>query len=194
LQFNLTKRYANGLRVYAEFQPRYGDDNERFTQLLVRPAVGYTLNKRMSVWLGYGWTPSLFPEYNNENRIFQQFLIDDTFPGLTMNNRTRLEQRFIDGAGDTSVRLRHMLRLYKPLDGQNRWGLVASDELFWNLNSTPRGPQSGFDQNRVFLGVSRTLDRHARVEVGYLASFVNPPRNAVDRRFDVLAVTMFFTP
>lgn len=189
-QFNLNKRYSNGVRLFAEIQPRFGDNNERLTQLIVRPAIGYTLNKRMSVWLGYGWTPSTFPEYTNENRIFQQFLVEDSFPSFSMSNRTRLEERFIEGAGASSVRIRHLLRISKPLDSKNQWALVGSNELFWNLNTTPRGPQSGFDQNRIFLGLSKSVAPQTRIEFGYLGSFINPPNHRPDRRFDVLMVAV----
>lgn len=188
--FTFNARYPSGLRLYAEVQPRQGDDYSRFSQLLVRPAVGYHVTPKISAWLGYGWTPSFLPEYNNENRVFQQVLHEDSFRGMGLTNRFRLEERWIEGAGGTSVRVRHQTRISKPLGRERRWAAIAYDELFWNLNSTLRGPQAGYDQNRVYVGAGYNTDRHTRVELGYLASFINPPRGRPDRRLDVLVLTV----
>jgi hypothetical protein len=78
------------------------------------------------------------------------------------------------------------VRLAKSLGATNRWQAVAYDEVFWNLNSTPNGPKSGFDQNRLYLGGAHNFDRHMRVELGYMAVHINPPNNRPNRRLDVL--------
>jgi hypothetical protein len=187
-------RRPDGLRFYGEIQPRFGDNYKEFTQLIVRPAVGYQVGKKTSVWLGYAWTPSYFPADRDESRLFQQLLIEDLSPRFDLINRTRLEERFIGAAGGTSLRLRHQVRAVTPLSRRGRrWTAVASDELFWNLNGTPNGPTSGFDQNRAFLGASYGLSRQTRLEFGYLRADVNPPRNRPDRRLDVLMVTLNHT-
>ncbi|MES2459816.1 MAG: DUF2490 domain-containing protein [Armatimonadota bacterium] len=189
-QFTFNGRYTNGMRIFAEVQPRQGDNFARFSQLIVRPAIGYQVTRKMSLWIGYGWTPSFLPEFNNEHRVFQQMLFEDSYQGVGLTNRTRFEQRSIEGAGGTSLRLRHLIRASQPLDRQQRWAAVASNELFVNLNSTPSGPQSGFDQDRFYLGGAYNVNRHTRLELGYLASFINPPRNRPDRRLDVLLFTV----
>jgi hypothetical protein len=187
LTFNA--RYSNKYRLYVEAQPRLGQHYQRYTQFLFRPAVGYQLNKTVSLWLGYGWTPTFQPTYINENRIFQQVLVENRYPGFDMQNRTRLEQRSIEGAGETAWRIRHQIRVAKPLGTGSRWQAVAYNELFWNLNSTPSGPQSGFDQNRPYVGMGYTINKHTRVELGYLAMFLNPPRNRPNRRLDTLVLS-----
>jgi hypothetical protein len=189
-QFVLNGRYPNGVRFALEAQPRLGDNFQRFSLLLLRPVVGYQVTPKMSLWLGYGWTPSFLPEFNNEHRVFQQMLFEDRYQRVSLINRTRFEQRSIEGAGGTSLRLRHFIRASLPLDSRGRWAAVAFNELFLNLNNTPNGPQSGFDQNRVYLGGAYNVDKHTRLELGYLASFINPPRNRPDRRFDVLMITV----
>ncbi|MFN2447195.1 MAG: DUF2490 domain-containing protein, partial [Vicinamibacterales bacterium] len=47
-------------RWYFEVQGRMRDGVDALDQLLVRPAVGYDLTSRSSVWIGYGYTPG-FP-------------------------------------------------------------------------------------------------------------------------------------
>lgn len=189
-QITFNKRFTSGVRLFAEVQPRLGENFNHWTQLVVRPAVGYQVTPKLSLWLGYGWTPSFFPEFTGENRIFQQALLEDRFHALSLNNRFRLEERFIEHSGGTSVRVRHQIRASHPIRSGSPWSLVGYNELFWNLDSTPRGPQAGFDQDRVYLGTAYNLSKSARVEAGYLAAFVNPPRNRPDRRLDVLMITV----
>jgi hypothetical protein len=184
--FTFNARFPNRLRLYAEVQPRIGNNYHEISQLIIRPAIGYQVTPKLSLWGGYGWTPSFLPKYTSEHRVFQQALIENNFPGLAMQNRTRLEERSIQGAGGLAWRIRHQVRVSKPLNATKRWAAVGYNELFWNLNSTPHGPQSGFDQDRVYLGTAYNTDRHTRVELGYLASFVNPPNNRPNRRLDVL--------
>ena len=49
------------------------------------------------------------------------------------------------------------------------------DEIFVNYNSADHGPQAGFDQNRVFTGVEKTLNEHLSLTTGYLLDYVNVP-------------------
>jgi hypothetical protein len=193
VQFVLNGRLKKNVRFFAELQPRWGNDYGQTSLFIARSAVGYQVKQNFSAWLGYGWTPGFLPEFNNEDRWFVQFLLEDKYPGLDMTNRTRLELRSISGAGATSVRLRHLLRLSKPLRARSRWAGVFSNELFWNLNTTPTGPEEGFDQNRAFFGFAYNMDRHTRLELGYLANFINPPRARPNRRQDVLMLVFNYT-
>lgn len=188
LQGDLSKRW----RGYFEVQPRIGGDLSHLERLLVRPAVGYRLRPNVSVWLGYGFTPLLEPEYSPEHRVFQQLLVESRWGAADLMNRTRLEERFIDGAGETAYRFRHMVRLAQPLDRERKWAVVGYEELFWNLNTTPTGPESGFDQNRLYLGVSRTINPQLRAEVGYLWNFIDAPRAGANRSLNVLMTSLFY--
>ncbi len=190
VQKNLSDRWIG----YFEVQPRIGQDISELERLIVRPAIGYRLNSKVSVWQGYGWTPLFEPGFADEHRIYQQLLYDDRFGNTAFTNRTRLEERFIEGAGGTAVRLRSMFRLTHPICADKKWALVGYDEFFFNLNSTDNGPVSGFDQNRLFLGVSRQVNPQLRVETGYLMNHINVPRTAENRRLDVWLVWFAWTP
>jgi len=185
---DLSKRW----RGFFELQPRFGQNISTAERIIVRAAAGYRINSKLSVWQGYGWTPQLEPEFNNEHRPFQQLLFEDTLGKTRLTSRTRLEERFIDGAGGTEFRLRSLVRLSHPISADHRWAAVGYDEVFWNLNSTDRGPVSGFDQNRLFLGVSRQVNPELRVETGYLWNHVNLPRTSENRRLDVWVVQFAF--
>ena len=193
------KELSKKWRAYFEVQPRFGPDltggsRRGLERILVRGAIGYRLNPKVSVWQGYAWTPQFLPTDSNENRLFQQLLYEDRLGKTGFMNRARLEERFIEGAGGTSIRLRNMVRLAHPISADRKWTAVAYDELFWNLNSTDRGPTSGYDQNRIFLGVSRQTNSKLRIETGYLFAHVNRPRTSSDRQLHVWVVQLAFTP
>ncbi len=184
------------LRFYAEVQPRIGLSNSEpqysgFERLLIRPAVGYQVTPNLSIWQGYAWAPGFRPEFINENRIFQQVLLENHIKKLSLTNRTRLEERFIERAGGTSVRARHMIRASYPILRSQKWSLVGYDEFFVNLNDTDFGLQAGFDQNRVFAGLNRKFNDYANAEIGYLINYVDR-KNASDKINNILLVGLNF--
>ena len=104
-------------RLWLEAQPRVGGDGIR--QLLLRPAIGWQVTPSWTIWQGYGFTPSFQP-WRSENRLYQESLLDHSFGALRMINRTRLEERFIEGVDGVSLRARHLLRFTHPIDGGRR--------------------------------------------------------------------------
>jgi hypothetical protein len=190
LQINIAKRYPNGFRFIAEVQPRLGLNYSRLTQLLLRPTIGYNVTKTTSFWVGYGWTPTFAPQFNDENHVFQQVMVETKLGNMDVVNRFRFEERRIEGAGDTAVRGRYMLRFMKPIRAKSKWSLVGWDELFWNMNSTMGGPEAGLDQNRSFIGLSYTANKHIRYEFGYMKIFQDAPRSRPDRHLDVFMLQL----
>ena len=192
LLVTVNKREKSGLRFYVDFQPRLGNDYSELTQLYLRAAVGYQFQPNFSAWVGHGWTPTYAPEFNNEDRWYGQLLWEDHVGTYNMNNRTRIEFRSVSHAGDTSIRLRHQVRLFKPLVTHSRWTGIVSNELFWNLNDTPHGAERGLDQYRIFSGLGYTFNKTARLEFGYQAAFINAPRTPKDRRQDIFLISLNF--
>ncbi len=191
--FVIQKDLSPRWRAYFEVQPRFGGDISGVERLLVRPALGYRVTPRLSVWQGFAWTPLFTPTFRDEKRSWQQLLYEDHLGRTSFSDRLRLEQRFIEDASGTSLRLRNMIRLQHPISADQRWAVVGYDELFWNLNSVGNGPAEGFDQNRVFLGVSRKLNAQLRVETGYLVDFINSPGTAANRRLNVWLTSFNWT-
>ncbi len=174
-QITATGPIVGDWRFFMEAQPRIGTDPENgdtnMRALIIRPAVGYQLTAAWSLWLGYAYQPSFNPS-RDEHRVFQQLLHTTHVGPFKMVNRSRLEERMIEDAGQPAMRIRHLLWLGYPLPRWPAWSLVAAIEPFINLNTVSDGPVGGFDQNRVYLGVSRQIGEHLRVEVDYLSQFV----------------------
>ena len=53
------------------------------------------------------------------------------------------------------------------------WSGIASEEIFFNLNSVNWGPTQGFDQNRVFVGAGYKFNDIVKTEFGYMNQYVN---------------------
>lgn len=182
----LTVKLPAKFIAYMEANSRFADVDEggHIDQLLLRPALGYQLTENVSIWQGYAWVgnfnqPHKSPQspFFEENRIYQQVNYTHKFGSFRFLSRTRLEERWIEHADGTAVRFRTMLRGSYPLPMAPQWALVVYDEVFVNLNTvgaiTGRGPSSGFDQNRFFVGINRTFSKYFNMDVGYQNQLLN---------------------
>ena len=182
-QITATGPIVGNWKLFLEVQPRIGTDpadgDTNLRTLIVRSAIGYQITPPWSLWAGYAYIPSFNPS-REEQRAFQQSLWVTNAGPFKIINRTRLEERMIEDAGEPALRLRHQLWLGYPLPRWPEWSLVAAVEPFVNLNTEHNGPHAGFDQNRLYLGVSRQIGPHLRVEIDYLNQFVLGHRGAPD--------------
>lgn len=188
----LNQSFGAKWRGYLEAQPRIGDDSSRRNALLLRGAVGYNLRPNVSLWLGYANVSFYVPRTIQEERPFQQLLVSSKLRTFDVINRTRFEQRFLPGGDNPSLRLRHQVRGFFPVDRTRKWAVVAHDELFWNLNSATANQRSGCDQNRVFLGASVAATKNLRVETGYQFVHTRLP-TAPDRNWHTLLTMINFS-
>ncbi len=195
-----TNPNLNNLKYMLVAQGRFGDNSSRFTQSLIRPGIGYAINKKATVWLGYDWVPTSRPfalrHPFNEHRIWQQLSLKDKYSIGTVVSRTRFEQRFFDipGSTDVSHRYRQMFKLSVPMPFVSpNVSFVVWDEVFVNLqNATDAGVRSGFDQNWAFAGIGYRLNKSATVEIGYQNQYINRPKNPrPDLMNHILSVNMF---
>jgi hypothetical protein len=156
-------------RWYLEFQGRTRDGLDDVDQAIIRPAVGYDLTSRSSLWFGHGYTPT-YPASGGEtteNRIWQQYLWSGPAFGSVVQVRTRFEQRWMEGNDAVAWRFRQFARLAKTVSNKGGLALIGWNEIFVHMNDTTRTAQ-GFDQNRVFGGVGVSVARNTRLEVGYV--------------------------
>lgn len=183
---------VENLSWYAEIQPRWKEKGREFDQLIIRPALLYKTSKQSSVGFGYAYVNTHRNNGNQEeNRLWQQFTYNfEPIDTVTLQSRTRLEQRHMENASDTAYRLRQMVRVTRPFASNPAFSLVAWDEVMFNFNDTDWGARSGFDQNRLFLGASWQMQPEAKIEMGYLNQYVNSTN--IDRENHVLSTTLAF--
>lgn len=160
-------------QFFFEVQPRFASTRGTLQQILIRPAFGYKLNEVSTVWLGFAWTPTFDQGYSSETRFWQQYIRKGNWAAHDWLLRARLEQRRLT-SGDLAWRLRTMARLSHAF-----WGTALSaliwDELFLNANSVGAGPVSGFDRNRLFLGIAWKMHERMALEAGYMNQYVSRP-------------------
>jgi hypothetical protein len=163
-------------RIWLEGQSRWDDDWSHWYQGILRAAVGYSISDRATIWAGYTWVPT---QNLGKASVSQQ----DVWPGFRyvwptslgiFSYRIMVESNFLPGNGDTvRVRPRQMFRFMHPLESEPRLSLIAWDEIFVRVNTTPAGGQSGFDQNRAFAGLGWSFNEHFRAELGYMNQYLD---------------------
>lgn len=179
-------------RWYFEVQGRMRDGVDALDQLLVRPALAYTVSSRSTVWAGYGYTPG-FPASGGvatEHRAWQQYLWSAAWARTQLASRSRLEERAMEGNDALALRFRQQVRVTRPLPVE-RVSAIVWDEIFVHLNSTRR-TATGFDQNRIFGGIGVTVNPSTRLELGYMNQYINtfsPPNRSHHILSGVLNVT-----
>ncbi|WP_164928931.1 DUF2490 domain-containing protein [Gloeobacter violaceus] len=167
-----------------EIENRLRNGAREQRQLLVRPYVGLTVSDKFTVNLGFANFFTWPTQGNNitvETRLFQDFIYAFRVDNLTIGQRIRLEERWIEGASAVSLRARYRLQLQHPLDAEKRWLVNVSDELFYNLNTPTNGPVGGFEQNRAIFSIIHKLNAQLSLEVGYQGNFNNRPAPRADQ-------------
>lgn len=178
--------------VRLESQERFTNDADRLGQLLLRSLVGYRINKDVNIGVGYAYvlTDPVGPVQLNEHRFYQELNVRllSTEGGVTLDSRTRLEQRTFEERDDTAWRLRNFVQLRVPISENNK--IVAYTEPFIDLNET--GVQrGGLSIWRNFLGISIPLAKNIDVVPGYLNQHVF--RDGQDRSDHTANVNLFMT-
>ena len=187
------------IKWWLEGQGRFGNDSSRFSQGIIRPGVGYALNEKTSIWLGYAWIPTSFPFAGqspfNEHRVWQQLLWSNPYSFGTITSRTRMEQRTFDIQGSTDVahRFRQFLKWTVPMPAISpKVSFVLLDEIFINLNNIDTGARTGFNQNRIFAGIAYKVNKVATAEIGYMNQYFNRPSSPrPDQMQHLLAINLF---
>lgn len=163
---------ANG-RLWLEGQSRWDDEWLHFYQGMARAALGHSLSDRATIWVGYTFLPTqnLGKPYIAQQDLWPAFryVLPTEFGTFTF--RTMFETNFLRG-DDPRFRPRQMIRYLEPLRFEPRLSVIAWDEFFVRINSTPWGGQAGFDQNRAFLGFGWSFDPNYRAEIGYLNQYL----------------------
>ncbi len=179
--------------VRLEAQERFTNDSRRLGQLLLRSLVGWRLSKRASIGAGYAFvlTDPVGPTQLNEHRFYQELNLRllTTEGGVTLDSRTRLEQRTFEERGGTEWRLREWLQLRVPVSKNNK--LVFYTEPFFNLSQGPAQRGGGLAVWRNFAGVAIPVAKGIEVVPGYLNQHV--VRDGEDRSDHTANINVFMT-
>ncbi|NBB52825.1 DUF2490 domain-containing protein [Rhizobium sp. CRIBSB] len=179
--------------VWIDAHARFNGEGDQLNTTILRPGIGWRVSPRLDVWAGYAHITLHRPGPDGqEHRAWQQA----TYPvaeiaGGRLTGRTRLEQRFREGGDETGWRLRQFMRWSRPIAGPELT-LVASNETFIAFNDTDWGQNSGYDQNRAFVGVGWQVTPKFRLEGGYMNQQIDGG-SGPDRRNDNFVLNGFAT-
>ncbi|UAB77646.1 DUF2490 domain-containing protein [Erythrobacter sp. SCSIO 43205] len=177
--------------IRGEAQERFTNDADRLGQLLLRSFVGYRITDKVNIGGGYAYilTDPVGPAKTNEHRFYQELnvrLIEKD--GVTLDSRTRLEQRTFEEGDGTSWRFRNFVQLRVPITENNKLNLYT--EPFIELNDT-QFQSGGLSVWRNFVGVTVPLGDGITMVPGYLNQTVF--REGRENRMDHVAnVNVFF--
>lgn len=166
-------------------QNRIRDDGSgawRLSENVLYSQLGYDINENASVWLGYihDWIHPLNEPAFQESGPYQDLLF--TFPAfdLTLDIRTRFEERINETTGDVGVRVWQLLLVHLPLVSIDpKLSLYFGDDILGYLNSSSFGAD-GFNENRAIMGVNYEFTPAFDVDFGYLGQYLlNKNANAI---------------
>ncbi len=96
---------------------RVDDNVSSANDFLVRPSVSWKALESLTLGLGYDYIHSF--NSRSENRVWQQAEYALRCRDLTVRNRIRLDQRFVEDVSGVVVRFRYRLRGTHPIGGSD---------------------------------------------------------------------------
>lgn len=179
-----TVKLTNKWDALFEYQWRRTNGLKHWQQSLLRTGIQYRLNNQFSFAAGYAWIETFpygdFPLAANgtfpEHRIHEQVQLKNTFGKLAINQRLRIEQRWIGRVQPNtnrkiedwiySNRFRHLLRLQYPLVNNNKLYSAVADEIF--ISAGKNVGANVFDQNRIMAILGSKISNQISLEAGFI--------------------------
>ncbi|KTD68599.1 hypothetical protein Lste_1757 [Legionella steelei] len=182
----------SSFKYYLEPQLRLIDTPSVFNQFLYLGGLGYQFNRNVMLFIGPGWILTKTPENktHTEKRLWEQLnwqVMKDS--NLSINSRTRLEERQRSDQSQIAFRLRERLWLRVPLKKWQSYSFSCFNEFFFNLNHPSWTSPYLFEQNRAFIGIAKNLSKTAILDIGYLNQFLHSSQNQNDNVL-LLSLTM----
>lgn len=172
----------------SDVQARSADKMDYVNTLLIRPGIGYKIAANQTLTFGYTYFGTWEKEngrtiYEHENRIFEQFQIENEIRKVEITNRVRYEQRFMYQQYHRvfTQRLRHYFMVQVPLlaDPLFTRGLYTAlqNEIFVNVQGQEHLNKRIFDQNRTYMGVGYRFSQNLELEAGYMFRYIIEQEN-----------------
>ncbi|WP_419386699.1 DUF2490 domain-containing protein [Legionella sp. 29fVS95] len=151
-----------------EPQVRLVNDPRVLEQFLSRFSGGYNASSQWAFWLGTGWLSTAQDEdtKNQEFRLWQDVIYNETLNSNKIFFRSRIEQRRSKGSDQWGYRFRERILISHPLT--TSISLVGSNEFFINFNRPDWLSTKTIDQNRLSIGLDQQASKWLNVGAGYL--------------------------
>lgn len=181
-----TYKFSKNFGLISDVQFRSADDWQYVKNILLRSGLTYYFNTKSNVTVGYAFIgnynkqPEAFKNSLTESRIWEQYVYNLKLGQVSLQNRLRLEQRFIEQQTNDvfAQRLRYFVRTIIPIQKQKNSfskGVFAAvqNELFFNVQNKNVTSNSFFDQNRAYAAIGYRFNSKFDLEAGYLNQYIN---------------------
>jgi hypothetical protein len=189
-------------------QVRSSDQWANLQTVLIRPGINYHINKKTTVTLGYTNSYGrrnigVASGYLSEQRIWQQLSYVAKIKNISINNRIRIEERWMPTATlengkvmnstyEMAYRLRCYVRGIIPLNKQpvfkSGWYAAVQEELFFNWGNKDAVNGKSFDQNRFYLALGNRILPKVDIELGSMNQYIVGKTDDINNHIVQLAV------
>lgn len=174
-------KFNDNWSVGNELHMRFDDGFKDKQQLLIRPFINYTKNKKEIYTLGYTYINTYpygkYPVKSNqaEHNIWEQLTLNHQSGKFNFSHRYRLEHRFISvydtiakeyNYKDTKFQNRFRYRITVRYDINDKMFLNFFDELW--VGSKNEVVQVAYDRNWIYGGVGYRINPKISIQMAYL--------------------------
>ena len=178
--------------IQFDAQLRSSNNLEKSEVLILRPLLGYMINKTTAVGLGIAsigsWkTIDEVRDRTDEFRIWQQFNKIKKYGSLILQHRVRLEERWIPvvrvengtfkkNGENFNSKLRYFTRLMIPMKKTEQFSTgfygTIQNEFFFNTTGAAYVNNKFFDQLRTYGGGGYRVNKLVDFELGFMYQYV----------------------
>jgi hypothetical protein len=190
----LARGSLNGkLLGYFEYQPRLKYDTSSTQATMHRNAFGWQAYDKHSFWVGHAYLVTRIPSEFSEFRTFLQWFHQSRLTFFKASQQVRVEQRKFSTNPHLSHRLRYKFRILQPIFSKQKTYYVFQNEIFYNVNTISSNNRGGFEQNRLYLGISQDFGsgHNGEIAVTRTLRFIKNDTNAL-MNFFVLRYAYLF--
>ena len=156
--------------IYQEGWARKSPETNNLDTLLTRSGIGYRYSDHITFAAGYGyaWQHPVGNKTIEDQRPWQQIIIQENFDKLDFSSRSRFEEIILNKIQTPIIRFRERFKIAYPLSESYPLSIIMSEEMFFRLNDAGPLMHSGFEQNRGFVGFGYLINKNTIIEIGYL--------------------------
>lgn len=186
-------KLSKRINLHFDAQVKQNTQAKQLQGFLIRPGIIFRVRKNLTAAAGYALIENhrsidFISGFTPEHIIWEQLLISNAIGFVVINNRLRLEQRFISKpvvynntfknvSSQFANRLRYQVRSIFPLNGRTPFkkGLYAvlQNEVLMNISHQSALNGKLFDQNRILTGGGYRFSNKFDVELDYMNQYIS---------------------
>lgn len=153
-------------------QARLSYTSNVLEQYVIRSSIYYMPTKNWSIWGGYDFIPTRFP--NNTSYFFEQRVWPQLQYSVNLHDhfdvtvRSRLELRWRTNAHGDGLWFRQRFEVAYVNFNKYHIDIDVFDEMFFILDHPNWAPRGVIDQNRAYIGLVFPLSQIVAFNLGYL--------------------------